>query len=182
MIAVRREFRRHGQRMSSNASEGKDGVGDGWRDAKNGGFAGTDGGLVLAVDEKGVHGRNVAEAGDAIFGEAIVEDATVLELNGFEERSADTHDVGSDELIAKAVRIDDSAAVEGRKDALKFELACGGVQRNFHEGGHVAEFFVAATDTKGVIGGAGIVPSKSLGTLFEDSAKAIVVQVCQAES
>ena len=67
--------------------------------------------------------RRVVAAGDAVAREAGVEDAAVLEVDGFVEGGAHAHDDRALHLVDRALRIDDEAAVERRRDAIDLYFA-----------------------------------------------------------
>src|SRR5260221_14649276 len=93
----------HREGAEAHAGSVEEGVADGRGDADDGRFAGPRGGKVLPVEEHGFNYRNIFEARDAIFREGGVQDAAIFEVDGFEERAAEAHDVRAFHLVAKAV-------------------------------------------------------------------------------
>src|SRR4029077_13857396 len=148
--------------------------------AHDGSFARAHGRLVLAIQEERVHRGNIAEARDAIFGEAVVQDAYIVELDGLEQCSAEAHDVSADDLIAKAIGIYDGAAVEGRQNAQDFDISIGGGS-DFHKGRDISELFVTSADAVTVMGGFGSAPAEFLCALDEYGAKPFFFEVQDAK-
>ena len=106
-------FRRQRHVPQASSGCGENGVSDRRGDADNACFSCACRGQVLAVEQDDFDLRRVAEAGDAVFGEARILDAAIGEENSFEERSADALNKRALHLIAKTVGIDDGAALPG---------------------------------------------------------------------
>src|SRR5436305_10967028 len=82
-------FLQHGQCSQSYACCTEDRVAYGGSEAYDRGLAGPGGGLVFAVDDFDVYLGNVAEAWDAVFAQAGIQYFPILEMDGFEQCSAD---------------------------------------------------------------------------------------------
>ena len=76
----------------------------------------------------------------------------ILELDGLEERTAQSHDHRAFDLVLEMVRIDDRAALEGADGADDLHAAAGAVDRDLGAGGDVAPFLGPARDADAVIG------------------------------
>src|SRR5712672_2866686 len=155
----------------------EDGVADGWGDRHYWRFAGSGGSDVFAIDKDSFDLGDVAEARDAIPGEARISDAAMIELDGFEERAAETLDIRADDLIAQPIGIDDGAAFE-RGDQAHNPNAVGIiVDRNFRAGGHVTSLLVSSSDAEAASCCFCARPAETLCRSFEDGAKARVFEV-----
>ena len=105
-------FWREGHGPAPDASGVKERVTDGRGYGHDGSFAGARGRNVFAIEKDRFDHRKVAETWDAIVCKERIFDAAVFELNGFEQSAAESLDVGTDDLIAQTVGIDDGAAFE----------------------------------------------------------------------
>src|SRR5437762_13836632 len=90
----------------------EDGIRNGRSDSHDGSLSCTGGWNVLSIQENHFNFGYIGEVRNAIAREAAIDDAPVIELDGFKERAAETLNHCSYNLVAQAVGIYDRAAFE----------------------------------------------------------------------
>ena len=90
--------------------------------------------------------------GHAIAGKSRVEDPPVLEVDGLEERTAESHDHRAFDLVLEMVGVDDGAALERADGADDLDAAGDAVDGDLGAGGDEAALFGPSGDADSVIG------------------------------
>src|SRR5712672_1325289 len=159
----------------------EDGVADGWGDRHYWRFAGSGGSDVFAIDKDSFDLGDVAEARDAIPGEARIRDAAMIELDGFEERAAETLDIRADHLIAQPIGIDDGAAFECGDQAHYAYAVCAIVDGDLGARRYVTSLLVSSSDAEAASCCFCARPAETLCRRFEDGTKARVFEILKAK-
>ena len=136
-------------------------------------FAGPHGRLIFAIDQDDFYLRHIAEAWYTIFRQVRVQNAAVLEMNGFKQRAAESLHDGPGNLIFESLWIHNRAAIKCLDHAYHFDFFM--IHRNFGASGDIAALLEAAGNSKTPTGGARpLSPSELVGRTLEHSAEAFV--------
>ena len=154
------------------AGGGEDGVGDGGTGDEDAGFAEAVG-LVVAFDEMGFERRGFGDAEDAVVVEVLLLDCAVADGNGFFEDRAEGKEHAAFELMARAVGVDDLAAVDGGDEAIDTDGVA--LDRDF---GDLSEIGVVggAGDATAAVGTERRAPVGFFGSEIEDGDEAVDVR------
>src|SRR5207244_4729678 len=113
--------------------------------------------------------------------EPRVQDVAVLKLDGLKQRAAQSHDVGTLDLVAQIVGIDHGATLEGRNHAQDMKVSSFLIEVDFNAGSDVSALFKSAAHSDTMSGRFLLTPAELPGSRFEHGAQAIVRQILQAE-
>src|SRR5437762_11775596 len=105
-------FRNQWKRSQTNPGGAENRVTDRGRQANDWSFARARRRKVFAIDQHYFDRRNIFETGHLIIRESRIENLAILELDGFEQRTANGHRDRAFDLILQMSWIDDSAAIE----------------------------------------------------------------------
>ena len=169
------------QGTCSNPSHSENGIRKGRSDPYDRGFAGAYGRQILPINQQNVHGRNIAEARDAVLRENIVYNPAIFKFDCFKQCPAQTHDVCTNQLIAQPIRIHDCTAIERGQNALNPDLSTLRFQAYFDKRSDIPELFKSAAHAKPVIYSWRAVPAELLSAFLEDGSQSFVLQIVQPE-
>src|SRR5712672_1285287 len=159
----------------------EDGVANGWGNRHYRRFAGSGGSDVFAIDKDSLDFGDVAEARDAIPGEARISDAAMVEFDGFEERAAEALDIRADDLIAQPIGIDDGTAFERGDQAHYAHAVCAIVDGDLGARRYVTSLLVSSSDAEAASCCFCARPAETLCRRFEDGAETGVFQILEAK-
>src|SRR4029077_9084089 len=117
---------------------------------------------------------NIAEPRQPIIREPPVENPSMFKFNRLKQRTAEGHDIGTFQLIAQTVRINDSAAFESGDHAHHLDIAGGPVHRDFDEGGDITALLKSTSHAEAVPRCSPLSPSELLCSCFKNSTQAVI--------
>src|SRR5208283_566896 len=81
-------------------------------------FTRSDRGKILSVKEYRLDFRDILESRHAILSEVRIENAPILKLDGFKQRTTNSHNIRALHLVTQPIWIDDRATLKCRHYAL----------------------------------------------------------------
>src|SRR5215472_3124064 len=150
-------------------------VPNGRSDGHNGRLARASRWNVFPVEENRLDFGHIAESRHAISCKTRIQDATVLEFNGFEERPAETLNNRANNLIAQTIRIDNGAAFERFGDLHDAHATGSTIDSNFSASCDITTLLKAAGDPKALTSMRFLLrPAEGFRSSFQNGAQARV--------